>query len=205
MKPRTVRLPEDLDRILQDEAEKTGTTEAEIIRQVLCDYYRIRKGENSIETLIRRVVGEVLAGSTPRAPPSTAQSTPIAPASTLIKKDMTHSRTLEAPDKHLQAEKDSTARAPENTSKDPVTAAKRFILAELKAEREPTAAEVAEAVGMDSKRLGTLLGREGIKARSVHRGGKKARRYTFDMREEIEEILAAESDESDRGTADLRR
>jgi len=50
---------------------------------------------------------------------------------------------------------------------------------------------VAEAVGMDPKRLGTLLGRAGIKARSVHRGGKKARRYTLDMREGIEEILAA--------------
>jgi len=76
-------------------------------------------------------------------------------------------------------------------SEDPVTAAKRFILAELEAGREPTAAEVAEAVGMDPKRLGTLLGKAGIKARSVHRGGKKARRYTSDMIEEIRGMLAA--------------
>ena len=69
---------------------------------------------------------------------------------------------------------------------DPVTLAKRFILAELEAGREPTAASVAEAVEMDPKRLGTLLGRAGIKARSVHRGGKKARRYTLDMKESIE-------------------
>ncbi len=67
MKPRTIRLPEDLDRLLQDEAEKTGTTEAEIIRRVLCDYYRIREGETSIETLIRRIVGEVLEESTSKA------------------------------------------------------------------------------------------------------------------------------------------
>lgn len=44
-------------------------------------------------------------------------------------------------------------------SEDPVTLAKRFILAELEAGREPTAASVAEAVEMDPKRLGTLLGR----------------------------------------------
>jgi len=69
---------------------------------------------------------------------------------------------------------------------DPVEAAKAFILAELEAGREPTAAEAAEAVGMDPKRLGTLLGRAGVKARSVHRGGKKARRYTLDMKEKIE-------------------
>jgi len=42
---------------------------------------------------------------------------------------------------------------------DTVTAAKRYILAELEAGREPPAAEVAEAVEMDPKRLGTLLGR----------------------------------------------
>ena len=64
---------------------------------------------------------------------------------------------------------------------------------------------MAEAVEMDPKRLGTLLGRAGIKARSVHRGGVKARRYTFDLKEKIEEILTAESDKSDRGTADQRR
>jgi hypothetical protein len=75
-------------------------------------------------------------------------------------------------------------------SEDPVTTAKRFILAELEAGREPTAAEVAEAVEMDPKRLGTLLGRAGIKARSVHRGGKKARRYTLDMKESIERLAA---------------
>jgi hypothetical protein len=75
-------------------------------------------------------------------------------------------------------------------SEDPVILAKRYILAELEAEREPTAAEVAEAVGMDPKRLGTLLGRAGVKARSVHRGGKKARRYTLDMKESIERLAA---------------
>jgi hypothetical protein len=72
---------------------------------------------------------------------------------------------------------------------DPVTTARKFILAKLEAGREPTAAEVAEAVGMDPKRLGTLLGKAGIKARSVHRGGKKARRYTSDMIEEIRGML----------------
>jgi hypothetical protein len=97
MKPRTIRLPDDLDILLQDEAEKTGTTEAEIIRRVLCDHYRIREGETSIEALIRRVVSEVLADSTSRAPVSISDSTPKAPQSTLEKIDRAPSRTLEAP------------------------------------------------------------------------------------------------------------
>jgi hypothetical protein len=103
MKPRTIRLPEDLDSLLQDEAEKTGTTEAEIIRRVLCDYYRIRKGETSIEALIRRVVEETLADSTLRAPVSTSRSTHKAPQSTPEKEDRAPPRTLEAPPGHLRA------------------------------------------------------------------------------------------------------
>jgi len=107
MKPRTIRLPEDLDLLLQDEAEQTNTTEAEIIRRVLCDYYRIRKGETSIEALIRRVVGEVLAESTPRAPVSTSKSTHKAPQSTPENEDRAPPRTLEAPpeapQEHLRA------------------------------------------------------------------------------------------------------
>lgn len=55
-------------------------------------------------------------------------------------------------------------------------------------------AEVAEAVGMDSKRLGSILGRAEIKARSVHRGGKKARRYTLDMKEGIEGVEAGSTE-----------
>jgi len=64
---------------------------------------------------------------------------------------------------------------------DPVTLAKAYILAELEEGREPTAAEVAEAVGMESRPLGRLMKAEGLEARNVHRGGVKARRYTLEM------------------------
>lgn len=71
-------------------------------------------------------------------------------------------------------------------SEDPVTAAKRFILAELEAGREPTAAEVAEAVGMESRPLGRLMAAEGLQAALTGTGNNKARRYTFDLKEKIE-------------------
>jgi len=76
-------------------------------------------------------------------------------------------------------------------SEDPVTLAKRFILAEMEAGREPTAAEVAEAVGMESRPLGRLMGAEGLQAKLTGSGNNKVRRYTFDLKERIEEILAA--------------
>lgn len=47
---------------------------------------------------------------------------------------------------------------------------------------------------MDPKRPGTLLGRAGIKARSVHRGGKKARRYTLDMKDGIVGVEAGSTE-----------
>ena len=190
MKPRTVRLPEDLDLIIMDTANKMGVTEAELIREVLSEYFCIRHEKTSIETLIRGIVKEELADSTSRAPP---ERRPISPDST----SRAPTRTLEAPHRGAPTEhpsstsKDPTALSEHllSTSGDPVASAMAYILDELKSGREPLASEVAEKVGMDSKRLGTLLGRAGIKAKSVHRGGKKARRYLPDLRERIEELL----------------
>ena len=48
---------------------------------------------------------------------------------------------------------------------------------------------VAEAVGMESRPLGWLMSVAGFRAINGTRGGKKARRYTFEMREKIEEML----------------
>jgi hypothetical protein len=61
---------------------------------------------------------------------------------------------------------------------------------------------VAEAVGMESRPLGRIMKAARVQAQNVRRGGVKARRYTFDLKLKIEEILATESDESDRGKAD---
>lgn len=48
---------------------------------------------------------------------------------------------------------------------------------------------MAEAVGMESRPLGRSMAAAGIQAVNCHRGGKKARRYVFELRERIEEML----------------
>lgn len=53
---------------------------------------------------------------------------------------------------------------------------------------EPTAAEVAKKMGMESRPLGRIMKEAGIQAVNCHRGGVKARRYTFDMKEKIERM-----------------
>jgi len=55
---------------------------------------------------------------------------------------------------------------------------------------------------MESRPLGRIMKAARVQAQNVRRGGVKARRYTFDLKLKIEEILATESDESDRGKAD---
>lgn len=57
---------------------------------------------------------------------------------------------------------------------------------------EPTAAEVAEAVGMETRPLSRIMKEAGIQAVNCHRGGVKARRYTFELKEKIKEMLESE-------------
>jgi len=54
---------------------------------------------------------------------------------------------------------------------------------------EPTAAEVAEKLGVESRPLGRLMKEAGVQAQNVHRGGVKARRYVFALKEKIEAML----------------
>lgn len=46
---------------------------------------------------------------------------------------------------------------------------------------EPTAEQIGEAVGMESRPLGRLLKAEGLEAQNVRRDGKRARRYLINQ------------------------
>jgi len=54
---------------------------------------------------------------------------------------------------------------------------------------EPTAQQIADDLGVESRPLGKIMSASGLQARNVRRGGKMARRYTFEMREKIEAYL----------------
>lgn len=56
---------------------------------------------------------------------------------------------------------------------------------------EPSVSEVGEAVGMESKPLGRHLKAMGLEAQNVRRGGARARRYTFELKEKIEELATS--------------
>ncbi len=54
---------------------------------------------------------------------------------------------------------------------------------------EPSVSQVAEVVGGHPKHLGRWLKAKGLEAQNVRRGGVRARRYTFDLKEKIEGML----------------
>ena len=51
---------------------------------------------------------------------------------------------------------------------------------------EPSVSQVAEVVGGHPKHLGRWLKAEGLEAQNVRRGGERARRYTFELKEKLE-------------------
>jgi len=59
---------------------------------------------------------------------------------------------------------------------------------------EPSVSQVAEVVGGHPKHLGRWLKAEGLEAQNVRRGGTRARRYTFELKEKIEDMLRGVAD-----------
>ncbi len=56
---------------------------------------------------------------------------------------------------------------------------------------EPSVSQIAEIVGGHPKHLGRWLKEAGLEAKNVRRGGTRARRYTFDLKEKIQELQAS--------------
>ncbi len=83
----------------------------------------------------------------------------------------------------------------EIVTKEPVTLdpvvekALKIILNKLENDEEPLVSEISDAVGANSRTLGMLFSLHGIQSTSVHRDGKKSRRYLADQKEKIEKIL----------------
>lgn len=84
------------------------------------------------------------------------------------------STSSNTPKREIQPE----AKTPES---DPFTEAKRYILHQLEAGQEPTVAEVAAHVGMESRPLGVMMSKAGLQARLTGTGNRKKRRYTLDQ------------------------
>lgn len=57
--------------------------------------------------------------------------------------------------------------------------------------KEPLVSEVAEVVGMETRPMGRILSAHDIRATKTRRDGKQGRFFTFELKEKIEELIAA--------------
>jgi hypothetical protein len=180
-----LKISKELETLIDEEVKRSDKSKSDIVRDALNQYFNVAiPGGTGLIVLDKNELIKLIDSRLGVKPEVKREGKTV---ELEVKPGVKREAKTVKPDVKLDVKLDVKPAPPE----DPVTTARKFILAKLEAGREPTAAEVAEAVGMDPKRLGTLLGKAGIKARSVHRGGKKARRYTSDMIEEIREMLAA--------------
>ena len=70
------------------------------------------------------------------------------------------------------------------------TKALEYILAELNANREPVASDVAEKMNVTTQKLGKTLAKLEIRAQETRRAGIDDRYFTKDMKDQIEKVKA---------------
>ncbi len=180
-----VKIPEELETLIVEEVKRSDKSKSDIVRDALNQYFNVATLEGT--TLIVLDKNELidLIDSRLRVKPE-------------VKREIKQIKVVEPEVKPkvepillnvIEVKPTVKPEVKPSPSEDPVTTAKRFILAELEAGREPTAAEVAEHVGMKSRPLGRLMSLEGLQAKLTGTGNNKVRRYTADMKEKIEGML----------------
>ncbi len=198
-----VKIPDELADALED----TGRPKSEVVREALEAHLGVKR-EIPYQDEIIKLIDERIAfnaGKTAIKPEINKSKTKVKPDPTVdkttIKPELNESET----DVKLELNEGKITTKPLlNDDKTQVKQVLQVIKNFHNRGIEPTAAEVAEAVGMESRPLGRFMKEAGVQAQNVHRGGVKARRYTFDLKPKIEELLVEgdlEEEKADEATS----
>ena len=178
--------------------ESTGKGPTEVMREALDLYFQIKPKEGDDDRMKALIQEHERTWHKPRYRMSTIEPPPKSVPPNVPTKSAQRAQSVlteeaqdskDVPPSVRKKEAQRAQGVPPDVRENPVTLAKRFILAELEAGREPAAAEVAEHVGMESRPLGRLMSLEGLQAKLTGTGNNKVRRYTFELKEKIEEML----------------
>lgn len=185
MKYLGVKIPDELNEAL----EETGRPKSEVVREALEAHLGIKRELPHRDEIIR-LIDERIAFN---AGKTAVKSKPYS-SKTEVKTELNQGIISELNESKTEVKqnlnKGKTEVKPEfNDDKTTVKQVLKVIQDFHNRGIEPTAAEVAEAVGMESRPLGRVMAAAGIQAQNVHRGGVKARRYTFDLKPKIERML----------------
>lgn len=194
MRHTSVRLSEHHQKLI----ESTGKSPTKVMREALDLYFKTKPEEGSSDQMKALIQEHERTWHKSGHKVSTTEPPPESVPQNVPKKRAQRAQSVltdeaqSSKDVPQSVRGDVAQRAqsvPQDVREDPVTLAKRFILAELKAGREPTVRDVADHVGMEAKPLGRVLREAGIENVVCRRDGKQARRYTFELKPKIEEAL----------------
>jgi hypothetical protein len=174
-----VKIPEELETLIDEEVKRSEKSKSGIVRDALNRYFNVATLEGT--TLIVLDKNELidLIDSRLKVKPD-------------VKPDV-KKKAVVKPDVKLEGK----------TVKREVKSEVKHVLQVIKDFHdrgiEPTAAAVAEAVGIESRPLGRMMKATGLQAKNTTRNGVTDRYYLFDLKERIEEILAAGELEGEGG------
>jgi predicted transcriptional regulator len=175
-----VKISAELETLIDEEVKRSDKSKSDIVRDALNQYFNVAIPEGTgLIVLDKNELIKLIDSRLGVKPEVKQEGLTVKPAPDVKQNVKPEGKTVKPEVKPTPPE-------------DTVTAAKRYILAELEAGREPTAAEVAEHVGMKSRPLGVLMSKAGVQAKLTGTGNNKVRRYTFELKERIEELLAVE-------------
>ena len=183
MRHTSVRLSERHQELI----ESTGKSPTKVMREALDLYFKIKPEEGSADRMKALIQEHERTWHKSGHKVSTTEPPPKNVPQNVLKNEAQRSKGVPQSVRGDVAQ--SAQGVPQDVREDPVTLAERFILAELEAGREPTVQEVADHVGMESKPLGRQLREAGLENTVCRREGVQARRYTFELKQKIEEAL----------------
>jgi len=147
----------------------------------------VKPSETTVKPEENQSKTEVKPSETTVKPEENQSKTEVKPSEATVKPEENQSKTEVKPG-------EATVKPEENQSKTGVEPEVREILLTIKSfhdrDKEPLVAEVAELAGMESRPMGRLLSKHGIRATKTHRDGKPGRYFTFELREGIKELVA---------------
>lgn len=163
-----------IDQDLEDKIKNTGRSKSEVVRDALRVYFeadrsQLSKDQEVLVCEIERLLDEkILALNTVKQDPSGA-----------VKRKQKPFNAVKQPSPSPDQDQDLIKKAAQR------------IVDYFDQDQEPTAQQIADDLGVESRPLGRIMSAAGLQARNVRREGIRVRRYTFDLRERLEEVLYA--------------
>lgn len=173
-----------IDDELEEEIRNTGRQRAEVTRAALRAYFGIDRSLNQDQEVLLREIDRLLDAKIGNR----SAFNPI--------KSETFNGVKFAEEKPPGQEAQvvttgfNPIKSDDSTSdRELLSKAAQRILDYFNLDQEPTAQQIADDLGVESRPLGRIMAAAGLQAQNVRRGGNRIRRYTFDQREKIEDLL----------------